>query len=1804
MTTKSPSGAAPGAGGGTPPSAAAAAAASTVAAAAQAPAAASARVSVAPPVKPVPASGMSWAQKLAASASNAPTHAPSSAAQNAPATALVVPIPADVAPPQLQSQQQSQPQPPQPQHREPPLQQNQHASHQGSNQNNNNNNSNNSNNNRRHVKSDKPPSFNAKIGKKELDAKRVESVAFKPNVSAPVTISASKVKFGSTDDLIDDSLTSESEPLGNTAILTNKTGGIPSTHSAKTKLPAPESVSVAAIEKNDQPTSTSESVPESTTNSSVSTNAQQPQHPVPNNLQGQSQPPNQIMAQPFAPYMMTQQGQVPMYQMNYVSYAPQPYPARSASSSGANRGTNAGSSAGTSAVRISTPNNGQQFQSGKPGPSKNQSNATNTVAQSVGVYQYAPPQTAVVGMHAMIPQNGAYYSPSHMQNPYALAYVPQHIYDPQQPQSQQFYYQQYPTNMGIPPFVPHQSAYGQRPSPQTTSSSVAPNGAAAIVSSGSTRLSHPPSPAPPVPGSFSVPGTVVSAAAPSSAIVSGPIPPPVVKKAIKITNPLTKEEVKFSPVAPPTAMVTSTAAVITPVQTPGALAAGSVAVGFVPPAAAVMEPSIDNIAPATSNTSSVAAPLQQATTIMPIAPPKEKPAVVLKDAQGHVVSFVKSSKAPDGVETVIRDISPASDATASAATPAASPAKEVVLDAERGRPLSSMTPSEKTMEKSPKRSPSPKIKVEDTPELASLVSPSKTEVQSIIEPAPQKEMSPKRSTSSASRNASPRRREKSPAFKATAQRKSVSPSRKLLTPEPLEDGEISETLTATAGTISAASVKVQAGSQNFTDEELAEIAEFFDTHELPPNVSRPVVADGRIVYQRDFLLTFSDVCTTAPPGMPPIDFFMEDAGSSSGRGSGASRTNSRQSSFGGASTGSKGSGRGTFQQASKGVGGGAAGGSGGAFGILPGSSRVASIRSSMEPPQRMGSRDGKRSGRAVGGGAANRNSSAFSSMPLPGTEGYMEPLKATEAGWTPDSLKKKVNYESEEAAMIAEIEKKVKGYLNKLTIEKFDAISAHFLKLQITDENILRRVINLIFDKALDEHYFQNMYGQLCLKLSNELPKVQAWIDLDAKNNIFRRLLLNKCQEEFENSEKWSKADSEEAESRQERIKRLHSMSAEEKERYAEDEYNRSKLKRRVLGNVTFIGELFKLNMITEKIMHGCVKQLLNDVQNPEEEETESLCKLMKSIGVRLDHERGRPFMDAYFARIQALSTNMVLPSRIRFMLQDLIELRKGNWKGRIEEAGPLKIADIHAAAEKKQREEEEARQRQSGGRRGDRDRRGGDRRQDRQNSGRVGYPMQQQDVRVSQTVVSSDGWSTVAERPGGRNNTRGGGGGSAAFDDGRADTKKPSSQLHLGPRGVKEKKDEVKPQQNQFSVFESLLTHSSDSLESVEPVSSPEVVSAVPKAEPVSREQAVKKYEGFIEEWFSIFDPNEVIAGHKELGTAEYNSQLLVHLLNVVLNKKESAVIKTSKLLVELAQAGCIVVDDVQKSFTELAEQLDDLAFDIPSVHQYFGQLYGALIAYDDTEYSFELLWRILEQGIETTWKKPPLAGVVASVCTTVLTLKGKEGLVDICARQRFDLKTFWPTAQRTEEVFSEWKAKHGLEFLDAATTTNAHDPDLLWHLTNEEPSRTTQWIASNFTDEMLGSIQFVRDLTSNVLQVVCSTTIFANGIESPEPLSRDLFALQENKIRSFSAVFEGVLHSRANRSSLELEVLNACQEYWNKTGAVETFLEHLFRFFITCGVVDVASALLWRDGEAGAADPIVRARALKDVGTYLDGL
>lgn len=82
--------------------------------------------------------------------------------------------------------------------------------------------------------------------------------------------------------------------------------------------------------------------------------------------------------------------------------------------------------------------------------------------------------------------------------------------------------------------------------------------------------------------------------------------------------------------------------------------------------------------------------------------------------------------------------------------------------------------------------------------------------------------------------------------------------------------------------------------------------------------------------------------------------------------------------------------------------------------------------------------------------------------------------------------------------------------------------------------------------------------------------------------------------------------------------------------------------------------------------MHECIKKLLSNVENPEEDDMESLCRLMTTVGKQLEEdplyqkpnpdpkaamERAKNLMEVYMDRLRTITTNDKVSSRVHFMV-------------------------------------------------------------------------------------------------------------------------------------------------------------------------------------------------------------------------------------------------------------------------------------------------------------------------------------------------------------------------------------------------------------------------------------------------------------------------------------------------------------------------------------------------------------------------
>ncbi|CAF4877057.1 unnamed protein product, partial [Rotaria magnacalcarata] len=94
----------------------------------------------------------------------------------------------------------------------------------------------------------------------------------------------------------------------------------------------------------------------------------------------------------------------------------------------------------------------------------------------------------------------------------------------------------------------------------------------------------------------------------------------------------------------------------------------------------------------------------------------------------------------------------------------------------------------------------------------------------------------------------------------------------------------------------------------------------------------------------------------------------------------------------------------------------------------------------------------------------------------------------------------------------------------------------------------------------------------------------------------------------------------------------------------------------------SFLGELFKLQMLTETIMYDCIKYLLSD--ESDEESIECLCCLLRTIGKELDDKalektENKTSLEKYYHELNIIVKEQKTSANICCMIQDLIDLRQ-----------------------------------------------------------------------------------------------------------------------------------------------------------------------------------------------------------------------------------------------------------------------------------------------------------------------------------------------------------------------------------------------------------------------------------------------------------------------------------------------------------------------------------------------------------------
>uniref|UniRef100_A0AAQ4QS81 Eukaryotic translation initiation factor 4 gamma 3 n=1 Tax=Gasterosteus aculeatus aculeatus TaxID=481459 RepID=A0AAQ4QS81_GASAC len=598
-------------------------------------------------------------------------------------------------------------------------------------------------------------------------------------------------------------------------------------------------------------------------------------------------------------------------------------------------------------------------------------------------------------------------------------------------------------------------------------------------------------------------------------------------------------------------------------------------------------------------------------------------------------------------------------------------------------------------------------------------------------------------------------------------------------------------------------------------------------------------------------------------------------------------------------------------------------------------------------------------------------------------------LKKSENAWKPGMKRPEVQADDPEVQNTQELFKKVRSILNKLTPQKFNQLMKQVTDLTIDTEERLKGVIDLVFEKAIDEPSFSVAYGNMCRCLATlKVPMT------DKPNTTvnFRKLLLNRCQKEFEKD-------------------KVDDVTTERERLQEELEEAKDKARRRSIGNIRFIGELFKLKMLTEAIMHDCVVKLL---KNHDEESLECLCRLLTTIGKDLDFEKAKPRMDQYFHQMEKIVKERKVSSRIRFMLQDIMDLRLHNWVSRRADQGPKTIEQIHKEAKIEEQEEQRKVQQQLLSK--DSKRRPGQSRKETWNT----VPVTKNSRTIDPTKIPKISKPQMDEKIqlGPRAQVtwgKGSSGGAKASDSGKNSLTDPTQRdgtlQELGPEMTR-------------CGFPA-CAHSRQTLMSslfFTPTVKPESVVQTPERPPLSVEETERKSKSIIDEFLHINDSKEAVQCVSEL---DLGSQLHVFVrvgVESTLERSQITRDHMGQLLFLLVQQGILPKPQFYKGFADTLELADDMAIDIPHIWLYLAELLAPVLK----EEAFSMRELFSELG------KPLLpvgrAGILISEILHILCKRTSHRTVASLWRESaLSWDDFLPEDEDVEAFISEQK----LQFL-----------------------------------------------------------------------------------------------------------------------------------------------------------------------------
>uniref|UniRef100_A0A8C9RVH1 Eukaryotic translation initiation factor 4 gamma 2 n=1 Tax=Scleropages formosus TaxID=113540 RepID=A0A8C9RVH1_SCLFO len=812
--------------------------------------------------------------------------------------------------------------------------------------------------------------------------------------------------------------------------------------------------------------------------------------------------------------------------------------------------------------------------------------------------------------------------------------------------------------------------------------------------------------------------------------------------------------------------------------------------------------------------------------------------------------------------------------------------------------------------------------------------------------------------------------------------------------------------------------------------------------------------------------------------------------------------------------------------------------------------------------------------------------------------------------WVPSrSTRRDVNSSNEKERHDA-IFRKVRGILNKLTPEKFDKLCLELLNVGVDSKLVLKGIILLIVDKALEEPKYSSLYAQLCLRLAEDAPNFDGPSEIQSsqkQSTTFRRLLISKLQDEFEN-----------------RTRNVEIYDKHDNPLSSEEEEQRAIAKIKMLGNIKFIGELGKLDLIHESILHKCIKTLLEKKKRVQlkdmGEDLECLCQIMRTVGPRLDHEKAKSLMDQYFGRMRSLMNNKDLAARIRFLLQDTVELRENNWVPRkaFLDNGPKTINQIRQEAVK----DLGVFIPQNQGLRPDfflegpfmpprikldRESLGGlaDMFGQMPGSGIGTGPGVIQDRfsptmgrhrsnplfngHVGHIAPVSQSQFDIREKPFMKLNQ----GQNQLFQTQSHSSQQQAQSKDMPPRFIKKGQlnaDEIslRPAQS-FLLNKNQVPKLQPQIPTMIPPSAqpprtqtpplgqppqlglktnpPPIQEKPPKTSkkpPPAKEELLKTTETVVTEYLNSKNINEAVNGIREMKAPKhFLPEMLSKIILCSLERLDEDREHASTLIHMLRTEGLVTGENFMQAFQNVLDQCSKIEVDIPLVKSYLAQFAARAIIAELV--SIAELAHPLENGAHF-----PLF----LLCLQQMAkLKDRDWLTDLFQQSKVNMQKMLPEIDQNKDRMLEILEGKGLSFLFPLLKL---EKELLKQIkADPSPQAIYKWIKDNISPKLHTDKGFVNILMTSFLQYIAHEMCIV-GDDQLSALSKDQLDQEKQLLLAFKPVMQKFLHDHVD---LQVSALYALQVHCNANGFPKGMLLRYFVNFYDMEIIEEEAFLAWKE-------------------------